>query len=76
MTAPVAVADWFMEPLVNAVVCGDEVAVTRLLSLGGALTVQCADHRGLTALHWAASSPESELLVPLLLGKCLCDACL
>jgi ankyrin repeat protein len=61
--------DWFQEPLFNAIVRGDDVAVTRLLSLGIGSAVNCVDHHGLTALHWSAASPESELLVPLLLGE-------
>lgn len=60
--------DWFQEPLFNAVAKGDDVAVTRLLSLGQG-SIYCSDQKGLTVLHWAAASAESELLVPLLLGK-------
>lgn len=59
--------DWFQEPFFNAVASGDEAAVNRLLSLGASLNKP--DEKGLTALHWAASSPEAEVLVPLLLSR-------
>ena len=59
-------ADYFQEPLFNAIVKGDDAAVTRLLGLGA--LINNPDSNGLTALHWASATPESELIVPLLLG--------
>jgi len=51
--------------LFDAVALGNETAVAQALALGG--SVHKADAQGLTALHWAAASPEAENLVPYLL---------
>jgi len=57
--------DGFQQSLFDAVARGDEVAVSQFLALGA--SVHRADAQGLTVLHWAAASPESENLVPFLL---------
>jgi ankyrin repeat protein len=56
--------------LIDAVLRGDEVGVSHIIELGGfSSNLYEADGNGMTALHWAATSPESEKLVPLLLSK-------
>lgn len=55
------------EILFDAVVKGDEATVLHVLSLG--CNLLCNDEDGLTVLHWCASSPKGENLVPLLIGK-------
>jgi ankyrin repeat protein len=56
--------------LIDAVLRGDEVSVSHIIELGGfSLNLSEVDGNGMTALHWAATSLESEKLVPLLLSK-------
>lgn len=69
----------FFQPLIDAVLRGDEVAVSHIINLGNfSLDLSEADSNGMTALHWAAISPESERLVPNLISRGasfqLCDA--
>jgi ankyrin repeat protein len=60
----------FFECLIDAVLRGDEVGVSHMIELGHfSSNLSEADGNGMTALHWAATSPESEKLVPLLLSK-------
>lgn len=58
-------ASFFQQAVFDAVAKGDETAVSQMLALGG--SVHRTDSQGLTALHWAAASSESENLVPFLL---------
>ena len=57
----------FQEPLLDAIVKGDEDAVLALLRMGACLNHGDAD--GLTALHWASGSADAENLVPVLIGN-------
>lgn len=57
----------FQEPLLDAIVKGDEDAVLALLRMGASLNHGDAD--GLTALHWASGSADAENLVPVLIGN-------
>jgi len=52
--------------LFDAVVHGEEAAVTHLVGLG--ISIDACDDQGMTALHWSAASPEGEALVPFLLS--------
>ena len=59
----------FFKPLINAILRGDDVAVSHIIDLGNfSHDLSEADANGMTALHWAAISPESEKLFPLLLS--------
>lgn len=57
----------FQENLFDAVGKGDEEAVLSMLRQGAQINHGDAD--GLTALHWASGSSDSENLVPVLIGQ-------
>ena len=69
----------YFQPLVDAVLRGDDISVSHILNLGNfSADLSEADSNGMTALHWAAISPESERLVPNLISRGasfqLCDS--
>ena len=57
----------FQEPLFDAIANGDEDSVIALLNMGA--SINNGDINGLTALHWASGSGDSENLVPMLIGQ-------
>ena len=60
----------FLEPLIDAVVKGDDAIVLHILNLGGVTElINLPDEYGMTALHWTCANANSEQLVPLLLSK-------
>jgi uncharacterized protein len=60
----------FFEALLDAVLRGDEVGVAHILDIGDfSEGLSESDENGMTALHWAATSPESERLIPNLLAR-------
>ena len=60
--------DMYINALVDAVCKADETAVLALISLGGDAT-QVTEDDGESLLHWASTTFESSLLVPLLISK-------
>lgn len=59
----------FFQSLLDAVLRGDDVAASHIISLGDfSPELNETDSNGMTALHWATSSPESEKLVPILIA--------
>lgn len=59
----------FFRSLIDAILRGDEVSVRHVIDLGNfSSDLSEADTNGMTALHWTGTSPESEILVPLLLS--------
>ena len=59
--------DLYTEALVDAVCKADEASVLSLISLGADVNKMTED--GESLLHWASTSLESSLLVPLLISK-------
>lgn len=62
----------YIEAAIDAVVKGNESALLSVLNRGleiGADLVNIVDEGGMTLLMHAAASPQSEMLVPLLLLK-------
>ena len=59
----------FFPPLLDSVLRGDDVAVSHIIDLGNfSPNLSEADCNGMTIVHWAAASPESEKLLPLLIS--------
>lgn len=56
------------DPLLDAVLQGDENLVQLYISMGASLSTLC-DQEGRGVLHWSAATPSAELLVPLLIAK-------
>lgn len=56
-----------IETFIDAVLSGDESSILHLISLGAKSVISDIDINGLSVLHYTASSPESELLTPVLL---------
>ena len=54
-----------LQALIDAVVKGDETAVSHVLSMGA--DIHEADSNGLTPLHWSSASEAAEALVPFLI---------
>eukprot|EP01039_Chlorochromonas_danica_P001344 gene1344-1466_t len=56
------------DPLLDAVLQGEENLVQLYISMGANLSTLC-DQEGRGVLHWSAATPSGELLVPLLIAK-------
>ena len=70
ITPPTVQEEFFFEPLLDAIGRGDDVAVTHIIDIGGfSADLSETDANGFTCLHWAASSRESERLLPTLLAQ-------
>lgn len=63
----IAIMD-LIEPLIDAIVCGEEGLVQMFITMGINLATAC-DLRGRGVLHWSASSEQGEQLVPFLISK-------
>ena len=59
----------FFKSLIDAVLRGDDVSVSHVIELGNfSSDLSESDSNGMTALHWAATTSESEKLIPVLLS--------